>query len=147
MQAQKAKSSSKSQQQPLNMTAQQAVELNTYVLCNLLGWLIILTAYHGRLFSSVNVLLINVCLLLLILTLSAGWKSHRLSAIPSAVGTRLCSELRMLEMGFPMAAKSCSRAPGNAAAPPSRNHSRGAAPCAGACPVSVRLWVWLVWTN
>lgn len=83
------------------------------MLCNLLGWLIILTACHGLLFSGVNVLLINVCLLLLILTLSAGRKSHRLPKIPSAVGTHLCSELRMLEMGFPMASKSCSRAPGS----------------------------------
>lgn len=107
MQAQKTKSSSKSQQQPLNMTAQQAVQLNTRVLCNLLGWLIVLTACHGRLFSGVNVLLVNICLLLLILTLSAGWKSRRLSEIASAVGTHLCSELRMLEMGFPMASKSC----------------------------------------
>lgn len=53
----------------------QATQLHTRVLCHLLKWLIVLTACHGRLFSGVNMLLINICLSLLTLTSCAGWKS------------------------------------------------------------------------
>lgn len=64
------------------MCVQQAIQLSTRMLCDLLGWLVILPACRGCLFSSVNVCLISVHPLLLILTLPAGWKSHMPSEMP-----------------------------------------------------------------